>query len=94
LRLIKRKIKDNDLIFLLTNIIKSLDCRFKTKGIPLGNLTSQLFANIVLNELDQFIKHGFGRRHYIRYMDDFLIFSDSKKDLWNILEGVDVFLKD
>jgi len=91
--IIKRKIKDNDLISLINIILKSLDSRFKIKGIPLGNLTSQLFANIFLNELDNFIKHGLGERYYIRYMDDFLILSSSKQYLWQKLNYIDDFLK-
>lgn len=50
--LIIRKIKDNDAIWLINKIIKSFP-----KGLPLGNITSQLFANVYLNELDKFIKH-------------------------------------
>jgi RNA-directed DNA polymerase len=46
------------------------------KGLPLGNLTSQLFANIYLNELDQFIKHHLKAQKYIRYLDDFAIFAN------------------
>ena len=43
------------------------------KGLPLGNVTSQLFANIYLNELDQYIKHQLKVKHYLRYCDDFII---------------------
>ena len=48
----------------------------RRKGLPLGNLTSQLFANIYLNELDQFIKHHLKAQKYIRYLDDFAIFAN------------------
>jgi len=48
-------------------------------GIPIGNLTSQFFANLYLNELDYFVKFDLGEKHYLRYMDDFLIFSKNKK---------------
>ncbi len=61
-------------------------------GVPLGNLTSQLFANIYLNELDQFIKHKIKARYYIRYMDDFLILCYNKKELAGIKEKIKVFL--
>ena len=45
------------------------------RGLPLGNVTSQLFANIYLNELDLFIKHGLKIKYYLRYADDFIILS-------------------
>ena len=72
------------------NILKSLN---QEKGIPLGNLTSQLFANIFLNELDNFVKHKLKKKYYIRYMDDFLFFSSSKKELWKNLEEARGVLK-
>jgi len=43
------------------------------KGIPIGNLTSQLFANVYMNEFDQFMKHGLKVKNYVRYTDDFAI---------------------
>ena len=53
----------------------------KGQGLPIGNLTSQFFANIYLNELDQFAKHDLKARYYMRYVDDFLILSDYKNQL-------------
>src|SRR3989338_5990435 len=50
-------------------------------GMPLGNLTSQFFANVYLNELDYFIKHRLKVRYYIRYVDDFVILHNSKEQL-------------
>ena len=57
------------------------------KGVPIGNLTSQLFANFYLNRMDHFIKDYLGIKGYVRYMDDFLIFSIHKKQLkqWLLL---------
>ena len=46
-------------------------------GLPIGNLSSQFFANVYLNELDQFVKHRLGCRHYIRYVDDFVLLHES-----------------
>ena len=63
-------------------------------GIPIGNLTSQLFANIYLNELDQFVKHQLKIRHYLRYMDDFLFLGGDKKELRKIKEKVEIFLRE
>lgn len=64
------------------------------KGIPIGNLTSQLFANIYLNELDQYCKHQLKIIYYIRYMDDILILSYDKDQLrqWYIL--IETFLNE
>lgn len=61
-------------------------------GMPIGNLTSQLFANIYLNELDQYAKHELGIHYYIRYMDDIIILSDSKKELHQIKADIEQFL--
>src|SRR3989344_8972111 len=49
--------------------------------MPLGNLTSQFFANVYLNELDYFIKHKLKSKYYIRYVDDFIILHPSKEQL-------------
>lgn len=62
-------------------------------GIPIGNLTSQLFANIYLNELDNFIKHRLRIKYYIRYMDDFLILDFNKKILHQIKGKIGEFLR-
>jgi len=61
-------------------------------GIPIGNLTSQLFANVYLNELDQYVKHTLKERWYARYMDDFLIIHPDKKHLVKIRNEIRVFL--
>lgn len=53
----------------------------KGQGLPIGNLTSQFFANLYLNELDQFVKHKLKCRYYIRYVDDFIILEESRKRL-------------
>ncbi len=50
-------------------------------GLPIGNLTSQFFANVYLNELDQFVKHDLKCRYYLRYVDDFILLSDDKAEL-------------
>ena len=59
------------------------------KGMPLGNLTSQFFANVYLNELDYFIKHQLKAKYYIRYVDDFIILHESKEQLeeWKLQIG-------
>lgn len=64
------------------------------KGIPLGNLTSQFFGNLYLNPFDHFIKEELRVKGYIRYVDDTLYFSNSYKELENIVKEVEDFLLD
>jgi len=82
LRIILRKIKDKKAIRLIENIINSYSCgQFKTvglKGIPIGNLTSQIFANIYLNGFDRFVKYELKPQFYLRYGDDFIIGARSR----------------
>ena len=54
----------------------------RPRGLPIGNLTSQFWANVLLNELDQFVKRELGCHAYLRYVDDFLLFSNDKRQLW------------
>lgn len=61
-------------------------------GMPIGNLTSQLFANIYLNELDQFCKHTLHIRRYIRYMDDVIILAPDKETANRWKEEIERFL--
>ena len=62
------------------------------KGLPIGNLTSQFFANVYLNELDQFVKHILKCRFYIRYVDDFILISSNKEQLDEWKTQIDTFL--
>jgi hypothetical protein len=66
--------------------------RLAEVGMPIGNLTSQLFANLYLNELDQFAKHKLRLRYYIRYMDDIIIIHHDKKYLAATKEAIEEFL--
>lgn len=63
------------------------------KGLPLGNLTSQLLVNIYMNEFDQFVKHKLKVKYYIRYADDFVVLSQDKKYLENVLVEMKEFLE-
>jgi retron-type reverse transcriptase len=94
--LIERKIKDQRLLVVIKQIIESFekDPAAAGKGMPLGNLTSQLFANLYLNPLDHFITETLGCHHYIRYTDDFVVFGDSKKDLNDKKSRIEAFLSD
>ena len=64
------------------------------RGLPLGNLTSQLLVNIYMNEFDQYVKHKLKAKHYIRYADDFVLFSHDKQELEKRLRYIEVFLRD
>jgi retron-type reverse transcriptase len=70
----------------------------RPRGLPIGNLTSQFWANVYLNELDQFVKRELRcckqRGAYLRYVDDFLLFSDRKRQLWDWKDAVRDFLAD
>jgi RNA-directed DNA polymerase len=65
----------------------------RPRGLPIGNLTSQFWANVYLNELDQYVKHNMGCRAYIRYVDDFLLFADDKPTLHRWREQIIDFLQ-
>lgn len=77
-RVIERKIKDRRLLDLLFKII---DSNGSDVGVPIGSYLSQWFGNLYLNELDVFVKHTKQIKPYLRYCDDFVIFSDSKAEL-------------
>lgn len=91
LNLLKRKIKDNDIIWLLKQVIDSFQTK-KRKGISLGNLTSQIFANIYFNELDQFVKQKMKIKYYLRYADDFILLGESKDYLLQYINELKKFL--
>lgn len=94
LKILKKKITDQNIISLLENILKSFCTENKVgKGLPLGNLTSQLLVNVYMNEFDQYIKHNLKVRFYIRYADDFVFISKDKKYLENILEDIKKYLE-
>ncbi len=73
---------------------KSLFGKGNIKGVPIGNLTSQFFANLYLNELDQFVKHRLKCRYYLRYMDDFVLLSTSEEQLRSWQKKIETFLED
>ncbi len=97
--ILSKNIEDKDTPWLLNQIIDSFHTftnptlsRPRGKGLPLGNLTSQLLVNIYMNEFDQFVKRELKVKYYIRYADDFVIFRDDKKYLEIILEKMKEFL--
>ena len=109
LEILGRRIKDQEVMWLLKMIVESHPAITREReresknageiglpegrtGIPIGNLTSQLFANIYLNEFDQFVKHKLKVKNYARYTDDFVIISEDKNYLNNLLVPVRSFL--
>jgi len=92
LELVERKIKDKQALWLIKQILDNFDAEIKGKGMPLGNLTSQFFANIYLNELDKFIKHKIKVKYYLRYVDDFIILERSKEKLELYKQEINYFL--
>jgi len=94
LNAVKKKIKCNKTIGLIKKILTNYARGgIHEKGMPLGNLTSQFFANIYLNELDKFVKHKIKAKYYLRYVDDFVILHNSKEQLITWKEEIDIFLK-
>jgi len=93
INILEQYITDKDIINLLKGTIFSFNSGKQKTGLPLGNLTSQLFANVYMNEFDYFVKHKLKVKYYIRYADDFIVLSDNKKYLENILEAISNFLQ-
>ena len=93
--IISQYTNDDRLLWLLRKIIDSFSSSVARPGVglPLGNLTSQLFVNIYMNEFDQFIKHVLKARHYIRYADDFVILSPNRVWLTIIVLEISCFLR-
>ena len=102
---LSKKISDVRLLRFIENILdtftSSADYYFdfggaaegkRSIGLPIGNLTSQLFANYFLTPLDRFVKEELKMRHYLRYMDDALIFGDTKHVLFDVKNEIEAFL--
>lgn len=97
--LLKGRIGDPDYLDILWRIVDSfssdrtIDPNNK-KGIPIGNLTSQFFSNIYMNELDQFVKHQLKVKYYLRYADDFIFLSPDKEYLKSLIPLIEKFLNE
>lgn len=97
-KLLWRRIADSRTQALIANIINSFQIPKLPlgggclKGIPIGNLTSQLFANVYMNELDQFVKHELKVKYYARYTDDFVIVHENADYLRQVLPKFQKFL--
>lgn len=89
LEILEKHIEDKNIIWLCREIVGSFN-----PGLPLGNLTSQLFVNIYMNESDQYMKHGLRVKYYIRYADDFVILSHDKDYFLELLPKIGDFLEE
>ncbi len=87
--ILRKKIKDEDLIGLIKIVLENFS---EEIGMPLGNYTSQFFANVYLNELDYYVKNVLKAKYYIRYVDDFVILHKNKKRLEYFLNHINRFL--
>ena len=92
-RLIAQRVVDPT-VLVLTNLLLASFSTTEGKGLPLGNVTSQLFANIYLNELDQFAKHELLAKQYFRYCDDFVIVSNDRHVLEKSIPRIAHFLNE
>jgi len=90
LAILPRTLREPQVLWLFEVIIRNSG--FDGKGIPVGALTSQLLANIYLDQLDHRIKDNMGIRHYVRYMDDFIIVGQTKADLVELLDWIRTYL--
>jgi RNA-directed DNA polymerase len=94
LEILREYLTDQDVIWLLYQIVSSFHSTKESTGLPLGNLTSQILVNIYMNKFDQFIKHRLKIKHYIRYTDDFVILSREKDYLWELVPKISDFLEE
>jgi retron-type reverse transcriptase len=103
-RIIADKIKDDNSLWLISKILNSFSKTDTSqarpvqvlpgKGLPLGNVTSQIFANIYLNELDQYVKHCLKVKYYLRYCDDFVILDHDPHYLLELAFKINEFLEE
>jgi RNA-directed DNA polymerase len=91
--LLEKRIKDKGTLDLLRLIVSSFEVQ-PGKGMPIGNLTSQLFANVYMDPLDKFVKHKLKAKYYLRYADDFLILANTGSELMGYFVEINRFLKE
>lgn len=93
LDILRNNITDKNILWLLGGVIESFSTLGREDvGLPLGNLTSQLLVNIYMNEFDQYMKHKLKAKCYIRYADDFVILSEDRKQLEDMIPEIRIFL--
>lgn len=89
-----KHILDPDTRSLIADVVGSFQSTGPGKGLPLGNLTSQLLVNIYMNEFDQFAKHRLKAKYYIRYADDFVFMHEDRHVLEELITPITSFLRD
>jgi len=92
-KVLEKHISDKGVLWLLHQVVTSFHAQ-SGKGLPLGNLTSQLLVNVYMNEFDQWVKHTLKAKYYVRYADDFVFMSQNKSYLEDLLCKVEQFLVD
>ncbi|HLC66731.1 MAG TPA: reverse transcriptase domain-containing protein [Candidatus Nanoarchaeia archaeon] len=93
LRIIGERITDARVQLLILRILNNHQGTAIGKSMPLGNLTSQFFANVYLDALDQFVKHHLRAKYYLRYVDDFILLHHSQKQLQQWTSSIAMFLQ-
>lgn len=93
LQILRGSINDRELVWLLDEIIGSFCLVESNIGLPLGNLTSQILVNIYMDEFDRFMKHKLKVKRYLRYADDFVILSENRDNLENLIPQIGNFLR-
>ncbi len=94
IEIFSKRVSDPRTIALVKNVVESFHSTAPGKGLPLGNLTSQMLVNIYMNEFDQFAKHTLKAKRYIRYADDFVILSEDLSYLESIRPRIEAFLEE
>ena len=95
LRIMQEYIPNHDICWILEQVVKSFFSMGAPRvGLPLGNLTSQLFANVYMNQFDQWVKHVLHAQGYVRYADDFVIFSYDRQTLLDAIPKITTFLEE
>ena len=92
LEILQRKLKDARLLKLITTIV--WNPQDADRGLPIGNMTSQFFANVYMDPFDHFVKETLKQRHYLRYMDDFVVFTDDRSVILGLLDRMRAYLND
>ncbi len=92
-RNLARVIKDADVLLLMYRIIDSYETD-EGRGLPIGNLTSQYFANFYLSGMDHYVKEVLKVKEYVRYMDDFLVFGMNKREVRRTVEAIEEYARE
>lgn len=94
LKVVSKHIADPKIVILIKKVVESFHSTGPGKGLPLGNLTSQMLVNVYMNQFDQFVKHKLKTKYYIRYADDFVVLSRNKRWLEELIPQIGKFLRE